>query len=99
MLKTLRRPARSKPKRIGPQDHGRRMTLDAFDRATGEEGYLYELNKGVIEVTDVPHPRHMAQLLELRDQLVAYKLKHPGVIYAITGSNDSKILLADDQSE
>ncbi len=29
---------------IGPEDHGRRMSLDEFDQAVGAEGYLYELN-------------------------------------------------------
>src|SRR3954451_17870227 len=94
MLKTLR-----KPIHIGPDDHGRRMSLDRFDRATGREGHLYELNKGVIEVVDVPHPRHFAQVQELRDQLVAFRLRHKGVVHSIAGSNESMILLAGDQSE
>lgn len=75
------------------------MSLDLFDRAIGQEGRCYELNKGVIEVTDVPHPRHLAQVQELRDQLVAYRLSNPQIIHSIAGSNECKILLADDQSE
>lgn len=94
MLKTMNRPAM-----IGPEDNGRRMSLDRFDRAHGREGHNYELSKGVIEVTDVPHPRHLAQVQETRDQLVEYRLKHPDLIHSIAGSNDSKILIASDQSE
>lgn len=94
MLKTL-----LKPIRVGPEDHGRRMTLDRFDRAVGREGYIYELNDGVIEVTDVPNLVHLAQVQELRDQLVEYRLVHPGVVHTLTGSNESKILLAETQSE
>jgi Uma2 family endonuclease len=75
------------------------MSLARFDRATGREGYLYELNKGVIEVVDVPHPKHFAQVQELRDQLVAYRLRHRNIVHSITGSNESKILLTTDQSE
>jgi Uma2 family endonuclease len=84
---------------VGPEDDGQPMLLDDFDRATGREGYLYELNKGVIEVTDVPHPSHFAQLQEVRNSLVAYQLSFPERIHSITGSNESKILLATDQSE
>lgn len=95
MIRTLRKPAI----RVGPEDHGRRMALDDFDRALGREGYLYELNKGVVEVTNVPHPRHFAQVQELRDQLTSYKLGHPGTIHSITGSNDAKLLIGRSQSE
>jgi hypothetical protein len=45
--KTLR-----KPVHIGPEDHGRRMSLDLFADAIAQEGYLYELGNGVIEVSD-----------------------------------------------
>jgi hypothetical protein len=33
-------------RRIGPADHGRRMTLDEFIAADFEEGWLYELARG-----------------------------------------------------
>jgi hypothetical protein len=41
MLQTSRR----KRIHIGPEDHGRRISLDDFDRAIAREGYLYELGK------------------------------------------------------
>jgi Uma2 family endonuclease len=94
MLKTL-----TKRAEIGPEDAGRAMSLDEFDCATGREGFRYELNKGVIEVTDVPDPSHFALIQEIRDSLAAHRLAHPGSIHSVTGSNDSKILLATDQSE
>ena len=40
--------------RIGPADHGRAMTLEEFREAEEEEGYRYELARGVLEVTEVP---------------------------------------------
>ncbi len=40
--------------RIGPADHGRTMSLDEFIEAELEEGYRYELARGVLEVTHVP---------------------------------------------
>jgi Uma2 family endonuclease len=84
---------------IGPEDNGRRMTLDQFDRATTRDERLFELNKGVIEMVDVPHPRHGLLLQELRDQLSLYRHSHPGAIYAVLGALDSKVLIASAQSE
>jgi Uma2 family endonuclease len=94
MLKAL-----TKRLTVGLEDDGQPMSLDEFDRATGREGYLYELNKGIIEVTDVPNPSHLAQVQQIRNALVAYHLSVPEKIHSITGSNESKILLAADQSE
>lgn len=95
MLKT---PIR-KPVRVGPEDDGQRMSLDRFDRAIGREGYLYELNKGVIEVTNVPAPTHEMQVQELRDQLTAFRLAHPGLTHLIAGPGGSKLLIGSDESE
>jgi len=94
MLKTAHRTTR-----VGPADHGRRMNLVRFDRAIGQEGYLYELNKGVIEVVNVPHPKHLAQVQALRNQFVLYQESHSGVIHSIAGSNEAKLLIAADESE
>lgn len=98
MLQTLRKPRR-KPVHIGPEDHGRPMSLERFDRAAGREGHLYELSKGVIEVIDVSHPDHAMQVQEIRDQVSAYRFSHPGVIHFVGSSGEAKILLATDQSE
>src|SRR3954468_22696654 len=92
--------ARQKKKlRISPEDDGRRMSLDEFNDALVEEGFLYELGKGVIQVSEIPGPEHFAQVEALRDELYAYKRSHSGVIYAIASSNDAKILVAGAESE
>jgi hypothetical protein len=44
--------------RIVPADNGRRMTLDEFREAEEQPGYLYELARGVLEVTEVPGDDH-----------------------------------------
>jgi Uma2 family endonuclease len=84
---------------VGPLDHGRRMSLEDFDKAEGQEGHLYELSRGVILVSDVPGPEHFAQVNAIRRQLVAYDLTHPGRIYGIAGGGECKILLAQLDSE
>jgi Uma2 family endonuclease len=85
--------------KIGPSDDGRRMTLDEFEPAEGQEGYLYELGRGVIVVTDVPKRRHMVQVFAIRCQFHEYHAAHPGRIDTIASGSECKILLADLQSE
>ena len=46
------------PLRIGPADRGRAMTLDEFLDADIEEGYRYELARGVLEVNQVANDPH-----------------------------------------
>jgi Uma2 family endonuclease len=75
------------------------MSLDQFDRAIGREGYLYELNKGVIEVTDVPQPSHGQQVQAIRNQLTAYLLERPDVILYLAGGGEAKMLIAPSESE
>ena len=93
------RPPRRKEVHIGPADHGRRMSLNEFDKAIGAEGYSYELNKGVIEVSDVPHIRYGRQLQELRDQLTVYRVSNPGLIDHMGGGSDAKLLVEPAESE
>jgi hypothetical protein len=84
---------------IGPQDHGRRMTLDEFDLADGQPGYVYELSRGVVTVVDIPNPRHFAQFNAVRHQLAMYEAQHSGVIHGIAGGAECKILVDELQSE
>jgi len=75
------------------------MSLADFDHAQGQEGYLYELHKGVIVVSDVPNPPHLEQLLEIRRQVGRYDLLHPGLIHAIVGGGECKLLIGEEESE
>lgn len=84
---------RTTTRRIGPADHGRPMGLEEFDHAEGQEGYLYELSRGVITVVDVPPPRHLVVVTAIRRQFAAYDLAHPGRIFTIASGNECKILI------
>src|SRR4029077_5629181 len=85
---------------IGPKDHGRRMSLREYEPVEIQEGYLYELSRGIITVSDVPafFP-HAWRITFLRDELILYKAAHPGEIYTILGSMDCKLLVGDFESE
>jgi Uma2 family endonuclease len=85
--------------KIGPADHGRRMTLADFEHAEVAEGHLYELGRGVVIVSDIPGRRHLMQLGAIRRQLHTYDLQHPGRIHTIASGSECKILLADLDSE
>jgi len=85
--------------KVGPKDHGRRMSLAEFDKAQAQEGYRYELSRGVIVVSDIPDVRHLLQLYAVRRQFSAYDLSNPGRIYAVTSAGESKLLIAGMESE
>lgn len=85
--------------RIGPKDHGRRMSLGDFDPVEVEAGYVYELGRGVIIVSDVPKPRHLAQIHALRLQFYGYCGTHPGKIHLIASSGECKVLISPLESE
>lgn len=85
--------------KLGPKDHGRLMRLEDFDHAEVQPNYLYELSRGVITVSDGPHPRHLGQVDAARRQFMAYQLAHPERLYVVAGSGECKLLLADFESE
>lgn len=79
--------------KIGPADHGRPMSLDEFEHAKVQEGYLYELSRGVITVVDVPKKLHALQLIAIRRQFTSYEVSHPGRIVGVLGSMECKLLI------
>jgi Uma2 family endonuclease len=85
--------------KIGPTDHGRPMSLAEFEHAEVQEGYLYELSRGIITVSDVPEGRHALQLNTIRRQLVLYDVLHPGRVASILGGGDCKLLIQGLESE
>jgi Uma2 family endonuclease len=91
MLKTVQK--------IGPQDHGRPMSLKEFEPIQVQEGYLYELGRGVIVVSDVPGFKHLRQVNAIRNPLVVYQAAHPGEIFEILSGGDCKMLIAEWESE
>src|SRR6266487_1855555 len=91
--------ARRRRVRIGPQDDGRRMPFRIFQRAEGQEGYRYELASGVVEVTDVPGRIHARVLFQVRRQLDAYDLTHPGVIEYLGGASEARTEMPEMESE
>jgi Uma2 family endonuclease len=80
---------------IGPADHGRRMTLDEFRDAEEEPGYLYELARGVLDVTEVPGDDHGQILHNLHEALSLYLREHPGPILRFAHGSDVRLLIPE----
>src|SRR4051794_36233307 len=79
--------------RIGPADHGRVMTLEEFRDAEEEEGYRYELARGVLEVTEVPDDSHGQIVCNLYRALATFQQAHPGVIRRYGGAGEFRLWL------
>ena len=85
--------------KIGPLDAGRRMSLDEFDPCETESGHQFELEGGIVIVTEVPLPSHFLRVDAIRDQLTLYKLTHRGIIRAIGSGGECKLLISECESE
>ena len=66
--------------KLGPADHGRRMSREEYEAASGEEGYRYELIRGRVYVTAAPNMPHGHIVWWLNLRLFMYSQSHPGVI-------------------
>ena len=85
--------------RIGPADHGRRMTLDEFRDAEEEPGHLYELARGVLEVTEVPGDNHGQIVHNLHEALSQYRREHPDQILRFAHGSDIRLIIPELDSD
>jgi Uma2 family endonuclease len=81
--------------RIGPPDHGRRMTLEEFREAEEEKGYCDELARGVLEVTEVPNDPHWQVLDNLHETFSRYRREHRGVILRIGHGSECRLWIPE----
>src|SRR5258707_13186504 len=58
--------------KLGPQHHGRKMSLKAFEFAKVEEGWLCELARGYVVVSEVANYYHGMQILAINHPLWVY---------------------------
>jgi Uma2 family endonuclease len=85
--------------KIGPTDHGRRMSLAEFENAEVQEGYLYELSRGVITVSDVPNRLYMLLVSATRWIFSEYQISHRGRIRGVLGNMECEVLIPAFDSE
>jgi Uma2 family endonuclease len=85
--------------KIGPHHHGRKMSLKAFEFAQVEDGWLSELARGYVVVSEVANYYHGMQIIAINRQLWAFDAANPGRIHAILGSMECKLLIPKWESE
>jgi Uma2 family endonuclease len=85
--------------KIGPNDHGRKMSLKDFEFIETEEGYHYELSRGYITVSGIAWLDHSMTNAAVRDRLAVFQLTHPGTIFVVFGPADCKLLVREWESE
>jgi Uma2 family endonuclease len=81
--------------RIGPADHGRKMTLEEFWEAEEQPGYLYELARGVLEVSEIPGDAHFQVVDNLHEAFSIYRRAHPGLILRIGRGSDVRYIIPE----
>lgn len=77
--------------KIGPRDHGRRMSAKLFEFAEVTDGYLYELARGYVVVSEVANYYHAMQIVAIMSPLWLYYASHRGTVHAILGNMDCKL--------
>src|SRR5438046_1720256 len=78
--------------KIGPSDHGRKMSLKAFELARTEDGYHYELSRGFITVSNGPSFVHARVVGFMRSLLGVYEIAHPEAIQMVLDNLECKLL-------
>jgi Uma2 family endonuclease len=81
--------------RLGPADHGRAISLQEYLDADVEEGYRYELARGVLEVSEVPNDPHGVIVFNLYCAFADYRRAHPDQIYRFGGGGEFQFVLPE----
>ena len=70
--------------KLGPADHGRRLSLDDFESAEYAEGFKYEIIDGRLVVAPTPNPAENALEEWIGFALREYARRHPEVLNYVT---------------
>jgi Uma2 family endonuclease len=79
------------PLRISPADNGRVMSLEEFREAEVEDGYRYELARGMLEVSEVPNDPHGHVVCNLYRAVVRYELENPHIVSRFGGGSEFRL--------
>src|SRR5438552_3716513 len=84
---------------LGPESNGIRMSLEEFAQAEGRPGYLYELERGVVVVVQIPGLPHGRIIRVFRHALELYDEAHPRIIDYVGGGAEAAQHLPAMESE
>lgn len=85
--------------KLGPYHHGCRMSLKEFEFAPVEEGYLFELARGYVVVSEVANYYHAMQVAAINLPLFVFFAANPRTIHTILADSDCKLLIPEWESE
>lgn len=85
--------------KIGPREHGRKMSLKDFEFIETEEGYHIELSRGYITVSESANFIHGFIVSIIRNALGIYQVENPGRLFVILHSHECKLLVPSWESE
>jgi Uma2 family endonuclease len=75
------------------------MSLKSFEFAQVEDGYLYELARGYVVVSEVPNFLHMRLAAFIRNSLAHYRMEHSEAVYEVIGTLECKLYISAWESE
>ncbi len=75
------------------------MAFEAFVEADFVEGWLYELARGIVVVTEVPGIHHGRIVSRLNETFVVYDISHRGIINYRAGGGECRIRLPGMKSD
>jgi Uma2 family endonuclease len=84
---------------VGPERHGLPMAYGEFIEAEFLEGWLYELSRGIVIVTQVPGIHHGMIVLRFARLFFRYDEAHPGVIKYQAGGGECRLRLEGMKSD
>jgi Uma2 family endonuclease len=85
--------------KIGPEHHGRKMSLEDFEFVEVDESHLYELARGIVVASELAEYYHSMQLNAIDEYLWAFRIAHPEIIHMTLDGLNCKVLIPDWQSE
>ncbi len=88
-----------KPLLVGPENHGLAMPFEGFIEADFVEGWLYELARGIVVVTEVPGIHHGRIVARVTETFVLYDVSHRGIINYRAGGGECSIRLPGMKSD
>ncbi|MSU77189.1 MAG: Uma2 family endonuclease [Gemmataceae bacterium] len=75
------------------------MSLTAFEFAQVEDGYICELARGYVVVSEVAKFPHMRTVGYVRSHMEHFRIENPKRIYEICGTMECKLLIPEWDSE
>ncbi len=75
------------------------MSLEDFACTQGQAGSVYELERGVIVVVDVPGVPHFLIVQRIRNPLVIYQEQHPKQVFAVASGSECALRMPNMESE